>query len=120
MTETKPNPLGNHTSAFMMRLDRRTPAEDAQTVDHGGVRVGAHQAVRVEEPVVVEHHPGQVLQVDLVNDPRSRRDDPHVPEGFGAPLGKNREDVEELKEGKDTRINFVKKKKKKVFNTFKN
>lgn len=46
-----------------------TPAEDTQAIYHGGVGVCAHQAVRVEVPLIVKHHSGQVLQVDLVNYP---------------------------------------------------
>ena len=68
--------------------DCLTPAEDTQPINHGGVGVCAHQAVRVEVPFVVKDHSGQVLQVDLVNDPRTRRYDSHVPESFRAPLGR--------------------------------
>ncbi len=48
------------------------PAEHADAVDHGGVRVGAEHGVR-EGPagavdLALHHHPGQVLQVHLVHD----------------------------------------------------
>ena len=54
------------------------PTHNAQTVDHGGVRVGAHQAVRVEDILVVEYDSGQTLQVDLVHDAAARWHDDHV------------------------------------------
>lgn len=71
---------------LLLNIQRLTPAQDAQTIDHGGVRVGAHQTVRIQEPILVKHHAGQVLQVDLVNDSWTRRNNSHVSEGFGAPL----------------------------------
>ena len=62
------------------------PAEDAEAVDHGGVRVGAEQGVGVRLAVFGrEHHPGQVLQVDLVADPGVRRDHLQGAEGLLAP-----------------------------------
>ncbi len=56
-----------------------TPAEDAQAVDHGGVRVGADQAVGEGDPAAAglagsspgtddPRQRGQVFQVDLVDD----------------------------------------------------
>ena len=38
-----------------------TPAQDAQAVDHGGVRVGSHHTVRVDETVADLDHSGQIL-----------------------------------------------------------
>lgn len=67
---------------------RLTPAQDSQSIDHGGVGVGSHQAIGVEIAIIVEHHSSQVLQVDLMNDARARRNDSHVPEGLRAPLGR--------------------------------
>ena len=65
------------------------PAQDAQTVDHGRVRVGADQRVgegqRLAAPLLAHDDAGQVLQVDLVDDPRRWRHDPEVVEGFLAP-----------------------------------
>ena len=62
------------------------PAEHAEPVDHGGVGVGADQGV-AEGPAVVggEHHPGQVLEVDLVADAGPRRHDPEAVEGLLGP-----------------------------------
>ena len=42
-----------------------TPSSDAQAIDHGGVAVSAHQAVRIEHAFTVEYHTTQVLQVHL-------------------------------------------------------
>lgn len=64
-----------------------TPAQDSQSIDHCGVGVRSHQAVRVKVAIVVKHHSSQVLQVDLVNDARPGWNDSHIPEGFRAPLG---------------------------------
>src|SRR6185437_14815675 len=44
------------------------PAQDAETVDHCGVAVGADAGVRVGDRVAVHHHAGQVFDVDLVHD----------------------------------------------------
>ena len=49
------------------------PAEDAEPVLHGGVRVGAHAGIRVGLAVGGHDHPGQVLDVHLVHDPGARR-----------------------------------------------
>lgn len=65
-----------------------TPAQDSQSIDHCGVGVCSHQAVRVEETIMAKHHSGQVFQIDLVNDPWTGRNDSHVPEGFGTPLSR--------------------------------
>ena len=46
-----------------------TPAEHAESVDHRGVRVGAHARVGIGDPVALPHDPGQVLDVDLMHDP---------------------------------------------------
>ena len=62
------------------------PAEHAEPVDHGGVRVGAHQGVGEGLAVVGgEHHPGQVLEVDLVADAGPRRHDAEAVEGLLGP-----------------------------------
>src|SRR5665811_1846148 len=59
------------------------------SVDHGGVRVGADQRVRVRlQPVGPrpgEHHPREVLQVDLVADAGVRRHHQEVVEGLLGP-----------------------------------
>jgi len=56
-----------------------TPAEDAQTVDHRGVRVGTDQRVGVRlgrRTLGRVHHAGEVLEIDLVHDARVGRHDP--------------------------------------------
>lgn len=45
-----------------------TPTEDAQTIDHGSVRIRAHEAVRVIITIVIEYHSCQILQIHLVDD----------------------------------------------------
>ena len=66
-----------------------TPADDAKTVDHGGVGVGADAGVRVGDLLAVlvmdEGHAGEVLDVDLVDDAGARRDDTEVLERGLAP-----------------------------------
>ena len=51
------------------------PAEHAQAVDHRRVRVGAHERVGVQHPVLLEDGAREVLEVDLVDDAGLRRDD---------------------------------------------
>ena len=48
--------------------------------------VGAHQAVGVQAGAVVPHHFGQVFEIHLVDDARSRRDNAEVVEGRLAPF----------------------------------
>ena len=61
------------------------PAEHAQAVDHGGVRVGADERVRVRPAVAGHHHAREVLEVDLVHDAGARRHDLELVEGALAP-----------------------------------
>jgi len=71
-----------------------TPAEDAQAVDHGGVRVGSHHAVGVDQTVADLHHPGQILQIHLVDCTDVRRNHVHVLKCFWTPLfGKHNKNV---------------------------
>ncbi len=66
------------------------PAEDAEAVDHGRVRVGADQGVGVglQDAVALAavDDLGDVLEVDLVADPCRRRHDAEVVEGLATPL----------------------------------
>jgi hypothetical protein len=57
-----------------------SPAEDAQPVDHRGVRIGADEGVGVGDPLAVEHDAGEVLDVDLVHDAGARRHDLEIVE----------------------------------------
>ena len=62
------------------------PAQDAQAVDHGGVRVGADQGV-AERPAIGrgEDQPRQVFEVDLVADAHARGHGPEPVEGALGP-----------------------------------
>ena len=71
-----------------LRLDAAdAPAEDAEPVDHRGVRVGPDERVGVGDAVLLvdEHDAAQVLEVHLVDDARLRRHDLEVVEGVLAP-----------------------------------
>ncbi len=71
------------------------PAQHAEAVDHRRVRVGPDQGVGIRQglelvgPFLVivpgEDDPGEVFEVDLVDDPCVGRDGPEVPEGVLAP-----------------------------------
>ena len=52
-----------------------TPPQHAQCVDHGRVRVGAHQRVGKRDAVTHLHDRGQILEVDLVDDAHPGRYD---------------------------------------------
>ena len=53
------------------------PTYDTQTIDHGRVRISADERIRVINCTIVcgflLHDFGQVLEIDLVNDPDARR-----------------------------------------------
>jgi hypothetical protein len=61
------------------------PPEHAETVDHRGVRVGAHDGVGIGEAVALHHHARQELEVHLVHDARLGRHDLEVRERLLAP-----------------------------------
>ncbi len=68
-----------------LRLDAaHAVAQHAQPVDHRGVRVGADEGVGIGDPAVVVGAVGddgrEVLEVDLVDDPRARGHDAQVAE----------------------------------------
>ena len=68
------------------------PAQHAQAVDHGGVRVGADQRVGIGDLLAIdlgrEDHARQVLEIHLVADAHARRHGGEVAEGRLAPLQK--------------------------------
>ena len=64
------------------------PADNAETVDHGRVRIGADQRVGVKDIVFAQHALRQILQVDLMDDPNPRRDDREPVKGLHSPLEK--------------------------------
>ena len=59
-------------------------AQDAEAVDHRRVRISPHQRVRQGDPAALvgplRDDRGEVLEVDLVDDPGPRRDDAQVAE----------------------------------------
>ena len=66
------------------------PPQHAQAVDHGGVRIGANQRVRISDRAarsasLHENHARQIFQVHLVNDASIGRDDGEVPESSLSP-----------------------------------
>jgi hypothetical protein len=69
-----------------LRLDTAdTVAQDAQAVDHGRMRIGADDGVRVCDPAAAGVFPirddrGQELQIDLVDDPGPGWHDAQIPE----------------------------------------
>ncbi len=79
-----------------LRLDSsHTPAEHTESVDHRGVRVGAHEGVGIglrRAALGREHHPREVFEVDLVHDAGVGRHDaeslerPLRPPQQGVPL----------------------------------
>ena len=63
-----------------------TPAENAETVDHRRVRVGADQGVRQPDAVFLAGHGGEEFQVHLVHDAAGRRHSTEVSEALLTPL----------------------------------
>ena len=76
---------GSPSMAASASMPADAPAEHPEPVDHGRVRVGAEERVRVSLAVVGEDDPGQVLQVDLVADAGVGRDDLQAGERLLAP-----------------------------------
>ena len=62
------------------------PTEDPQPVDHGRMRVGAHQRVWIQHAVLFEDVVRQKLEVHLVADAKSRWDDPQAVKGLRSPF----------------------------------
>ena len=74
-----------------LRLDAaHAPADDAEAVDHGGVRIGADERVGIINRLAVdrggEDALGEVLEIDLVDDADAGRDDLEGLERLLAPL----------------------------------
>jgi hypothetical protein len=69
------------------RLDAaHAPADDADAVDHGEVRIRADQRVGVVHAVLLLHAARQILKIDLVHDADARRHDLHRVERLHAPF----------------------------------
>ncbi len=62
------------------------PTDDAEAVDHGGVRVGSDQRVGIIKIAAAEHALGEILEIDLVHDADARRDEAESLERLLAPL----------------------------------
>ncbi len=76
--------LAEHTGFRFNPAD--APADDAKTVDHGGVGVGADERVWVKNAIFFKYAFREVFEVDLVNDADAWRDDFKSVEGLFAPL----------------------------------
>ncbi len=63
-----------------------SPGHDAQSVDHGGVGVGADERVGIPHSLLFQHSSGEVLEVDLMDDADSGRYDAESVEGLHPPL----------------------------------
>ena len=68
------------------------PAEYAESVDHGGVRIGAYEGVGVSVDLLAhdfgENPFREILEIDLVDDSRVGRHDTEVVQGFLPPAEK--------------------------------
>ena len=76
------------------RLDStNAPTEHAESVDHGGVRVGAHEGVGVRESLLADYFSEdpfrQILEIDLVDDPGVGRNDAEVVQRLLSPAQKS-------------------------------
>src|SRR3984957_4593879 len=84
------NRLAQHGSLGFDTAD--APAQYAQAVDHGGVRVGADECVGIGSflsvDVVDENDAGQELKIDLMNDARVRGNDCKIAESGLSPAQK--------------------------------
>ena len=63
-----------------------TPANHTEAVDHGGVRVGADEGIRVVDAVFGKDTFGEIFEVHLVNDADAGRDHGESLESLLAPL----------------------------------
>ena len=64
-----------------------TPTKNAQAINHGSVRVCAHEAVWVIISILIKYHSCQIFQIHLVDDSWARGNNPHVVKSLGTPLG---------------------------------
>ncbi len=84
------NGLAEHACLGLDAAD--APAHHAQSVNHGGVRIGAHQRVGICErdrmAAIGEHHLRQIFEVYLVNNAGVRRHHAEIAERLLAPLEK--------------------------------
>ena len=70
-----------------LRLDAaHAPADDAETIDHRGVRIRAHECVGIINVAGGEHALGEIFEVHLMHDADAGRDDLERVERLHAPL----------------------------------
>ena len=79
--------LSQHSGLSLDSAD--APSQHTQTVDHGGVRIGADKSIRVSgAPAVLfvhENYARQIFQIHLMNDAGIGRHDGQIAEGSLAP-----------------------------------
>ena len=63
-----------------------TPADNTESIDHGGVWVRPHQTVRVHKPIYIKDDATQTLQIHLVDNAGTGRHNQNVLEGLRTPL----------------------------------
>ena len=80
------NRLAEHARLGFDAAD--APAHDAQAVDHGGVRIRAHQGVGIIHAVRFQHAFGEVFQIHLMHDADARRHHLEGVERLHAPFQK--------------------------------
>ena len=65
------------------------PTQNAKSIDHGGMRVGTHNCVRIGLKqaihLLTEYNTSQVLHINLVNNARCWRHDAEVTESLLTP-----------------------------------
>ena len=82
----KVNRLAQHRGFGFDTAD--TPADDAESIDHRGVRIGAHQTVRIIKIVLAPDAFAQVFEVHLMANADARRNHAEAIECLHAPLQK--------------------------------
>ena len=64
------------------------PADDAETVDHRGVRIGADERIGKENAVAREDTLREIFEIDLMHDAGGGRDDAEILKRLWAPFQK--------------------------------
>ena len=91
-SKTISNDLGEDHGNLLAKHDRLsfntadTPSNNTKAINHGGVRVGSHDRVGVEQSFVVEDNTSEPFEVDLMDNTITRRNNSKVVEGFFSPL----------------------------------
>src|SRR4029077_17580874 len=80
----KINWLPEHAS---FRFDSaHAPADHAETIDHGGVGIGADERIGIVDAILLQHALGEVFEIHLVHDADARGHDAESLKGLLAPL----------------------------------